>query len=95
MEEKKMILPRPPKELRKSQRKEEQKEELAEEQMKVQTELEDEAVAVSEPEDITPQTEKSKVKAKKKKLNLEPAINWIGLFISLAAFGVFIFLLAI
>lgn len=83
MEEKKMNLPKPPKELRKAEQKAEAAPEV-------------EQVFVPEPE-VAPQVfeEQPKVAKKKRKLNFEPVTNWIGLFVSLAALGVFVFLLVI
>ena len=81
MEEKKVVLPKPPKELRKVQPKEEKNPEV-------------ETYVAPEPEKTDPEIAENKTKSKpRRKLNFEPVTNWVGLFVSLAVLGLFVFLL--
>ncbi len=82
MEEKKVPLPKPPKALRKTQPIEEKKAEP----------VEVEKAPLEEPK--IEETVKQNAKPKRK-TNFEPLTNWAGLFVSLAVFAVFIFLLVI
>lgn len=94
MENNKFSIPKPPKSLRKEQPKTEpEKLEEQEEPSLVQEQpvLEEEQFDAQQID----QQPTSVPKKERKKLNFEPATNWIGLFVSLAIFGVFIFLLVI